>query len=154
MATTTTNLPAPVVTETAHSEAKVSAFTDFVLNGVQWRLTMREGATAEMTLGLLREAYKAAIELNKAGAAFILDRDARENFKVTTTPNGNGQTPAPVNGNGANPSGNGSQPNGNGHDPAWCPIHQCEMRRFEKGNQAWYSHKTDDGAWCNGKAKK
>jgi hypothetical protein len=37
-------------------------------------------------------------------------------------------------------------------DPAYCPIHQCEMKRWEKGGKVWYSHKTPDG-WCNGKPK-
>lgn len=34
----------------------------------------------------------------------------------------------------------------------WCPIHQCELKRFEKDGRSWYSHKTDDG-WCRGKQK-
>ena len=37
-------------------------------------------------------------------------------------------------------------------DPTWCPIHEVEMKRFEKNNKTWFSHKVDDG-WCNGKAK-
>jgi hypothetical protein len=35
-------------------------------------------------------------------------------------------------------------------NPAWCPIHQCEMKRWDKNGRIWYSHKIDDG-WCNGK---
>lgn len=35
-------------------------------------------------------------------------------------------------------------------DPAWCPIHQCEMKRWEKDGRVWYSHKVDDD-WCKGK---
>lgn len=35
-------------------------------------------------------------------------------------------------------------------DPAWCPIHQCEMRRWDKNGRIWYSHKVD-GKWCSGK---
>ena len=35
-------------------------------------------------------------------------------------------------------------------DPAWCPIHQCEMKRWEKDGRLWYSHKVDDD-WCKGK---
>jgi len=39
----------------------------------------------------------------------------------------------------------------NGTDnPAWCPIHQCEMRRWDKDGRVWYSHKAD-GEWCRGK---
>jgi len=45
--------------------------------------------------------------------------------------------------------------NGNGSDehassPAWCPIHQCEMKRWDKDGRVWYSHKVD-GEWCKGK---
>ena len=35
-------------------------------------------------------------------------------------------------------------------NPAWCPIHQCEMKRWDKDGRVWYSHKAD-GEWCSGK---
>ena len=35
-------------------------------------------------------------------------------------------------------------------NPAWCPIHQCEMKRWDKNGRVWYSHKVD-GKWCTGK---
>jgi len=35
-------------------------------------------------------------------------------------------------------------------NPAWCPIHQCEMKRWDKNGRVWYSHKVD-GEWCSGK---
>jgi hypothetical protein len=38
----------------------------------------------------------------------------------------------------------------NNDDQSWCPIHQCEMRRWEKDGRTWFSHKTDSG-WCQGK---
>jgi hypothetical protein len=48
--------------------------------------------------------------------------------------------------------------NNNNHhgsiDTRWCPIHQCEMRRWEKEGRSWYSHKLEDGGWCRGKQKK
>ena len=47
-------------------------------------------------------------------------------------------------GNGTNGS------NGSSANPAWCPIHQCEMRRWDKNGRVWYSHKVD-GKWCSGK---
>ena len=48
--------------------------------------------------------------------------------------------------------------NGNGssndepatQDDSFCPIHQCEMKRWEKNGKTWYSHKVN-GSWCNGK---
>jgi hypothetical protein len=33
-----------------------------------------------------------------------------------------------------------------------CPIHKCEMRRYEKDGKSWFSHKTGDGIWCCGKS--
>lgn len=40
---------------------------------------------------------------------------------------------------------------GNGKDNhAWCPIHQCEMKRWEKDGRVWFSHKVN-GEWCSGK---
>ncbi len=40
---------------------------------------------------------------------------------------------------------------GNGKDNlAWCPIHQCEMKRWDKDGRVWFSHKVN-GEWCNGK---
>lgn len=38
----------------------------------------------------------------------------------------------------------------NGSDTPICPIHQTEMRRWEKDGKVWYSHKVD-GQWCKGK---
>jgi hypothetical protein len=35
-------------------------------------------------------------------------------------------------------------------NPTWCPIHQCEMKRWDKNGRVWYSHKAD-GKWCCGK---
>jgi hypothetical protein len=47
-----------------------------------------------------------------------------------------------------NNSANGT--NNTTSNPAWCPIHQCDMRRWDKNGRVWYSHKVD-GKWCNGK---
>ena len=35
-----------------------------------------------------------------------------------------------------------------------CPIHGCQMKRYEKEGKSWYSHKLDDGSWCYGRQKK
>lgn len=57
--------------------------------------------------------------------------------------------------NGARPaSGDRGLADDHAGDPAWCPIHNCEMKRREKDGQTWYSHKTADGEWCRGKAPK
>jgi hypothetical protein len=35
---------------------------------------------------------------------------------------------------------------------SWCPIHEINMKLWQKNGKAWYSHKTDEG-WCCGKPK-
>ncbi len=36
----------------------------------------------------------------------------------------------------------------------WCKEHNCEFRRFEKGDSHWYSHSIGDtGKWCNEEKK-
>jgi len=35
-----------------------------------------------------------------------------------------------------------------------CPIHHCQMKRYEKEGKTWYSHKLEDGSWCYGKVRK
>lgn len=37
---------------------------------------------------------------------------------------------------------------------ATCPIHKVTMRHFTKEDREWWSHKLDDGTWCNGKPPK
>ncbi len=48
--------------------------------------------------------------------------------------------------------GDNDKGDGQSNNQAWCPIHQCEMKRWEKGGRAWYSHKVN-GDWCTGKSK-
>ncbi len=72
----------------------------------------------------------------------------------------NGYLPSEINGyrsrsNNAKPENNNQPSNGNGshgESENLCPIHQCEMRRWEKDGRVWFSHKTEDG-WCTGKVK-
>ena len=45
------------------------------------------------------------------------------------------------------------RPKGNGATKQ-CPIHQCQMKRYEKEGQTWFSHKLDNGSWCYGKQGK
>ena len=30
----------------------------------------------------------------------------------------------------------------------YCQEHQAEFKRYQRGANTWYSHKTVDGAWC------
>jgi hypothetical protein len=36
----------------------------------------------------------------------------------------------------------------------WCPIHQIQMKRYSNAKGSWFSHKTPEGTWCNGKKGK
>ena len=47
-------------------------------------------------------------------------------------------------------TGNGSQQVDN---PGWCPIHQTEMKHWERDGKSWHSHNID-GDWCYGKGGK
>ena len=49
---------------------------------------------------------------------------------------------------------NGNKDNGSNVQGKQCPIHQCQMKRYEKEGKTWFSHKLEDGSWCYGKAKK
>ena len=33
----------------------------------------------------------------------------------------------------------------------WCPIHHVQMKRYSNAKGSWFSHKTPEGTWCNGK---
>ncbi len=59
------------------------------------------------------------------------------------------KTDSPANNNGHSNNGNG---NNRDHPAEFCPIHQCEMKKWEKDGRIWYSHKVD-GGWCTGKSK-
>jgi hypothetical protein len=43
-----------------------------------------------------------------------------------------------------------SSRNGQSDNSAWCPIHECEMKRWERDGRVWYSHQVN-GEWCKGK---
>lgn len=35
-----------------------------------------------------------------------------------------------------------------------CAVHKVSMRQFEKNGKKWFSHKADDGTWCNAAPQK
>jgi len=38
-------------------------------------------------------------------------------------------------------------------DNAVCPTHKVAMKHYEKDGEEWWSHRLEDGTWCNGKNK-
>jgi len=93
--------------------------------------------------------------LEKANAALTWLRENGympsefKGYRSRNNGNKSENNPHPSNGNGnGNSYGNEKQD----HPESFCPIHQCEMKRWEKNGKVWYSHKTEDG-WCTGKSK-
>ena len=123
--------------ELSFDEAPASWNTRYMdPNGFECQITLR----GESGLELLEKAASAIAYLLKSGCIPYVYRTPQRQgeSKPDETKNGIDQ------GNGTNGS------NGSNDNPAWCPIHQCEMKRWEKDGRVWYSHKVD-GKWCRGK---
>lgn len=101
MTTTDTNPEGPL-----HREARTLAFTSFLVNGVEINLTMREGATADLTKSLLLELGQVTKWLKTdLHAVPCLSRNAQDGLAAERA------------------RGNGKKPNSpitpeNGYDPA------------------------------------
>ena len=116
---------------TQFAEAPASWNTRYLNpEGFECQLTLR----SDSGLDVLNKAQGAINHLLKTGCTPCTNGKSGNHHDA---PN-----PAPSSGNG----------NGNDQDRSWCPIHQCSMHKWEKGEQVWYSHKVD-GVWCSGKAK-
>ena len=134
----------PTNSEVRHTEARTVAFSAFVLNGATWHITMREGATADAALALLRECHRVAAALQKGGAIFVTSRDARETLTRQS------RRPHPP------PNGDDDQQpvKGKGAETDWCPIHDVPMQQWKKNGRTWYAHRLEAGTWCRGKPPK
>ena len=115
-------------------EAPASWNTRYItLDGFECQLTLRADNGQEV------------LEKAQGAIAFLL--------KSGCTPSFHGHFPHAENSQQANGGGSTPPTNGNnGHDRNWCPIHDCEMRKWEKDGRVWYSHKVGD-QWCSGKVK-
>ena len=107
------------------SEAPASWNTRYVdPDGFECQLTLR----AETGQELLDKVSGAIAHLLKNGCQPYHYKVGYQNNKSNPKPNGKGQA--------------------NGQ--SWCPVHQCEMKRWDKEGKVWYSHKVN-GDWCSGK---
>jgi hypothetical protein len=120
-------------------EAPASWNTRYVdPNGFECQITLRGETGSE----LLEKAANAINYLLKADCMpYSYRTPLRQDASKSDVNNSKDQS------NGTNGS-NGN--NGANANPAWCPIHQCEMKRWAKEGRVWYSHKVD-GKWCSGK---
>ena len=123
--------------ELSFDEAPASWNTRYLdPNGFECQITLRGESGSE----LLEKAASAIAYLLKNGCIPYVYRS-----NVGRKDNGASETQDTKT---ANENGNGK--NGSNPNPAWCPIHQCEMKRWDKEGRVWYSHKVD-GKWCSGK---
>ena len=115
------------------------------------KYTSPEGFVCQITLRA--DSGKELLEKAQAAMTHLLQTGCKPCDNATFRPryngNGNGSKPKIDNGsNGAHTDENGKVAE------SICPIHKVEMKRWEKDGRVWYSHKTDEGGWCNGgKAK-
>jgi hypothetical protein len=114
-------------------EAPASWNTRYVdSNGFECQITLRGETGSE----LLEKAALAINYLLQNGCTpYVFYRNG--NHQIESKPNGEKKDESQSNGKDKN-------------NASWCPIHQCEMKRWDKDGRVWYSHNVD-GGWCNGK---
>ena len=74
-----------------------------------------------------------------------------DNFSFRPRSNGNGSDGKAKSDNGSNGNGNHAETNAEGTKV--CPVHNVEMKRWEKNGKVWFSYKQEGGSWCTGKGK-
>jgi hypothetical protein len=107
-------------------------------NGFECQITLR----SETGVELLEKAASAIAYLLKNNCIPYVYRQAARPTTETKS--------EPAKSNGANGADASHGTNSHYAEPGWCPIHQCEMKRWDKNGRVWYSHKVD-GQWCSGK---
>lgn len=110
-----------------------------------------DGFVCQLTLR--GETGKDLLDKANAALAWLKDNGYLPCENNGFRPRNNGYKPsnnaqANNNSNGGNNANNAS----NNDATNICPIHQCEMKRWEKDGRIWFSHKVD-GGWCTGKSK-
>ena len=98
----------------------------------------------ECQLTLRAENGSELLEKVNSAITYLLNNDC-----VPYTYNRGGYRSPANNKSKATKGGNNSGQN-QSDDPAYCTIHQCEMKRWEKDGRVWFSHKVN-GDWCKGK---
>jgi len=144
--------------ETQMAEAPASWNTRYISpEGFECQLTLRAESGSELLekvngaiegfecqLTLRAESGSELLEKVNGAIGYLLANDC-----IPYTYNRGGYR-GPVNNKSKVAKGGNNSGENQFDDPAWCPIHQCEMKRWEKDGRLWYSHKVDDD-WCKGK---
>ena len=119
------------------TESPVSWNTRYISpEGFECQFTLRGESGQEV----LEKANTALVDLLSNGCSPVVNRYSNYTKASSSVPeNGNSNI-------------QGSPSNGD-NQGSWCPIHNVEMKRWEKNGRAWFSHKDGDG-WCSGKPKR
>ena len=119
------------------TESPVSWNTRYISpEGFECQFTLRGESGQEV----LEKANTAIADLLSNGCSPVVNRYSNYAKPASSIPeNGSSNT-------------QGASSNG-GNQGSWCPIHNVEMKRWEKNGRAWFSHKDGDG-WCSGKPKR
>jgi hypothetical protein len=138
----------PTIKLPQYVEAPASWNTKYLsAEGFVCQITLRADSGKE----LLEKAQAAITHLLQIGCSPCETLAFRPKSKWNGNNNGNGHHPEskPE----TNTSSNDSAEKSQNENAEQCPIHSVEMKRWEKNGRIWYSHKLDNGGWCNGKNK-
>ena len=121
-------------TDTQMAEAPASWNTRYISpEGFECQLTLRAESGSEL------------LEKVNSAITYLLSNDCTPYTYNRGGYRGKSGNSKPKQSTSENSSGNGQSDNS-----AWCPTHECEMKRWEKDGRVWFSHKVN-GDWCKGK---
>lgn len=106
-----------------------------------------EGFVCQITLR--GETGKELLEKSTVAMAHLVDSGCKPYDNQPGKSKGNWYGNKPQNNAATNQASATTSEPVNG-EPHRCPIHNVDMKRWEKDGRIWYSHKTENG-WCTGK---
>ena len=118
------------------------------------RYTSPEGFICQITIRA--DSGKELLVKAQGAINHLLDIGCTPCDNLTFRPrsNGNGSDGKSKSDNGSNGNGNHAETNAEGTSSTKvCPVHNVEMKRWEKNGKVWFSHKQEGGSWCTGKGK-
>ena len=92
---------------------------------------------------------KELLDRATAAMAHLIDSGCKPYDNQYSKPKGNWHGSKPQSSGNLNQTSSVGAEAGN-EDQHRCPIHNVDMKRWEKDGRIWYSHKTENG-WCTGK---
>ena len=129
----------------SNSNTKQNDRVSFTEASASWNTRYVDPNGFECQLTLRADTGKELLEKVSSAITFLLTNDCvpyafRRGSHQSKSSNGK-----------SNPAkGNNNTNHNHSSDPTWCPVHQCEMKKWERDGRVWYSHKVNND-WCKGK---